>query len=273
MSLIRNWNATPNRICIFLDFIKTTKNKYTKQDLENIFTPQSSSFFKEIFQIMEMLDFITIQEDIVIYTIENKKKSNLEIIKNAIFTIDNIKINNFNLALSWLLVQKPQDIISFSSTVGNKIIKDLTEHTDELELTNTSSWQQFIYWCEYLGFVNKISISGETFISPDPTIAVKEELKVNFKKNITLTIKDFLIKLSANLPVLEYGYVRKKIEPMLRDDLVLPIDTLSYSTSLAMLRLEQQNIIALDSKSDADIITLQDGINNRRISHIRYLGQ
>ena len=184
------------------------------------------------------------------------------------YSFENIKktlpLNENSGLLSQLLKEQEEQ---------DKIIKDLTEHTDGLELTNTSSWQQFIYWCEYLGFVNKISISGETFISPDPTTAVKEELKVNFKKNITLTIKDFLIKLSANLPVLEYGYVRDKIEPMLRDGLVLPIDTLSYSTSLAILRLEQQNIIALESKSDADIITLQDGINNRRISHIRYLGQ
>jgi len=273
MSIISQFTAGPNRVEMLIDFLKTNKNKYTKKDLENIFSPQSGSVFKEVFKVVEMLNLLTLKEDLVFHNIENKKQSTIQTIKNALFNIDYIKDDNFNLSLAWLLVQHPKEMISFKDNVGNRLLKDLTEQVSDIELTNTANFQHFIYWCEYLGFVNKIAMSGEIFINPDPTIAIKEELKVNFKKNITLTIKDFLIKLSANLPVLEYGYVREKIEPMLRDGLVLPIDTLSYSTSLAILRLEQQNIIALESKSDADIITLQDGINNRRISHIRYLGQ
>lgn len=273
MSIISQFTAGPNRVEMLIDFLKTNKNKYSKKDLENIFSPQSGSVFKEVFKVVEMLNLLTIKEDLVFHNIENKKQSTMEIIKGAIFNVDYIRDDNFNLALTWLLTQHPQELISFQDNVGNRLIKDLSEQVSELELTNTANFQHFIYWCEYLGFVNKISISGETFISPDPTIAIKEELNINFKKNTTSTVKDFFIMLSKHLPVLEYGFVREKITPMLRDGLVVPADTLSYSTSLAIQRLEQQNIIALESKSDADIITLQDGINNKRISHIKYLGQ
>ncbi|RLA82176.1 MAG: hypothetical protein DRG78_07975 [Epsilonproteobacteria bacterium] len=273
MSIISQFTAGPNRVEMLIDFLKTNKSKYTKKDLENIFSPQSGSVFKEVFKVVEMLNLLTIKEDLVLHNIENKKQNTLKIIKDAIFNIDYIKDDNFNLSLAWLLVQHPQEMISFQDNVGNRLVKDLSEQVSELELTNTANFQHFIYWCEYLGFVNKISISGETFISPDPTIAIKEELNINFKKNTTFTVKDFFIMLSKNLPILEYGYVREKITPMLRDGLFIPIDTLSYSTSLAILRLEQQHIVSLESKADADIIILQDGTNNQRISHIKYLGQ
>ena len=80
------------------------------------------------------------------------------------------------------------------------------------------------------------------------------------------------MKLSKSLPVLEYGIIREKVNGILRDGLSLPNGTLSYSTSLAITRLQQQKIIALESKSDAEVITLLDGVNNKRISHIKYLG-
>lgn len=273
MSIISQFTAGPNRVEMLIDFLKTNKNKYTKKDLENIFSPQSGSIFKEVFKVVEMLNLLTIKEDLVFHNIDNKKKSTIEIIKDAIFNVEYIKNDNFSLSLAWLLVQQPHELISFQDNVGNILIKDLTEQVSEVELTNTANFQHFIYWCEYLGFVNKISISGETFISPDPTSAIRAELNINFKKNTTYTVKDFFIMLSKNLPVLEYGFVREKITPILRDGLFIPADTLSYSTSLAIIRLEQQNIISLESKSDADIITLLDGVNNQRISHIKYLGQ
>lgn len=273
MSLISKLTASPNRVEMLVDFLKTNSKKFTKKDLELMFSPDSGSVFKEVYSVVEMFNLLVMREDIVYHNIENKKKKNNEIIKKSLFNSEDIQNYNFNLSLTWLLVQNPKELINFKDNVGNKFIRDLTEQVLETELTNNARFQHFIYWCEYLGFVNKISISGETFICPDPTQVIKDELEISFKKGGRYSVKDFFIKLSTSIPVLEYGVIREKVNSMLRDGLSLASDTLSYSTSLAIIRLEQEKIISFESKSDAEIVTLLDGTINHRISHIKYLGQ
>ena len=272
MSLISKFTASPNRVEMLVDFLKTNNKKFTKKDLELMFSPDSGAVFKEVYNVVKMLDLLVIKEDVVYHNIENKKKKNNEIIKNSLFNSQDINNYNFNLSLAWLLVQNPKEPINFKDNVGNKFIRDLTEQVLENEFTNNARFQHFIYWCEYLGFVNKVSISGETFICPDPTKVIKDELKISFKKGDRLTVKDFFKKLSTSIPVLEYGVIREKVNIMLRDGLSFADDTLSYSSSLAIIRLEQQKIISFESKSDAEVVTLLDGIQNQRISHIKYLG-
>ena len=272
MSLISKPTASPNRIEMLVEFLKTNNKKYTKKDLELMFSPDSGSVFKEVYSVVEMLNLLVIKEDIVYHNIENKKIKNKEIIKRSLFNIEDTKNYSFNVSLAWLLVQNPKELISFKDNVGNRFLRDLTEQIPDTEFTNNARFQHFVYWCEYLGFVNKISISGETYISPDPTQAIKNELELNFKKGESIPVKDFFVKLSSFIPMLEYGVIREKVNSMLRDGLSLPSDTLSYSTSLAIIRLEQQKIISMESKSDAEVVTLLDGTNNKRISHIKYLG-
>lgn len=272
MSLISKPTASPNRVEMLVDFLKTNNNKYSKKDLELMFSPDSGSVFKEVYSIVEMLGLLVIKDDIVYHNIENKKNKTKEIIKSSLFNIEDTTNYNFNISLAWLLVQNQNELISFKDNVGNRFLRDLTEQILDTEFSNNARFQHFIYWCEYLGFINKISISGEIYICPDPTHAIKNELEQNFKKEERFSAKDFFMKLSKSLPVLEYGIIREKVNGILRDGLSLPNGTLSYSTSLAIIRLEQQKVISLESKSDAEVITLLDGINNKRISHIKYLG-
>lgn len=272
MSLISKPTASPNRIEMLVDFLKINNNKYTKKDLELMFSPDSGAVFKEVYSVVEMLDLLVIKEDVVYHKIENKKNKSKEIIKRSLFNVENTTNYNFNISLAWLLVQNQNELINFKDNVGNRFLRDLTDQISDTEFSNNARFQHFIYWCEYLGFVNKISISGETYICPDPTHAIKNELELNFKKEERFSVKDFFMKLSKSLPVLEYGIIREKVNGILRDGLSLPNGTLSYSTSLAITRLQQQKIIALESKSDAEVITLLDGVNNKRISHIKYLG-
>lgn len=272
MSLISKPTASPNRVEMLVDFLKTNNNKYSKKDLELMFSPDSGSVFKEVYSVVEMLGLLVIKDDIVYHNIENKKNKTKEIIKRSLFNIEDTTNYNFNISLAWILVQNQNELISFKDNVGNRFLRDLTEQILDTEFSNNARFQHFIYWCEYLGFINKISISGETYICPDPTHAIRNELEQNFKKEERFSAKDFFMKLSRSLPVLEYGIIREKVNGMLRDGLSLPNGTLSYSTSLAITRLEQQKVISLELKSDAEVITLLDGVNNKRISHIKYLG-
>jgi len=263
--------TTPNRVEMLIEFLQNNTKSLTRKELKELFSPKDdSTAFNDVYGFCQLFKITIIVNDIVTLNV-NKKNSNASIIKEVLFNSNLIKDDNFLEVLSWLLSQNQDKLIDRSTKVRSILIADLNNEIDE-ELSE-QAWQNFIYWAEYLGFASKLPIGNMTYILPDPTIGIKEELNTNFQKDTIFTVKDFFIKLSANLPVLEYGYIREKINQMLRDGLALPSDTLSYSTSLAMLRLEQQDIISLESKSDADIITLQDGINNRRISHIRYLGQ
>ncbi|SFV65462.1 hypothetical protein MNB_SV-12-1225 [hydrothermal vent metagenome] len=59
-----------------------------------------------------------------------------------------------------------------------------------------------------------------------------------------------------------------------REGLQLSDSFLSFSTSLALLRLEKRGLISLEHKSDADSLSLQsDTENSRIISHIVYRGK
>ncbi|HIP41337.1 MAG TPA: hypothetical protein EYG90_02340 [Campylobacterales bacterium] len=275
MSIIGNFTAQPNRVEMLIYFLKKDKKSYSKSDLEAMFSPQSSSVFREVYGIVESLKVIEIENDIVKLKIENSKQLT-EIIKEAIFKDDFIKKDEFALALSWLLIQNTQSLnsLEWSGQVNNMVLKDLNEEFGELDLTNSARWQHFGYWAIYLGFATKISIAGKDYLCPDPTEAIERELKRVFKESKELLIRDFFEYLAKETPVLEFGSVRNRIMGRAREGLQLPDNQLSFSTSLSLLRLENRGLISLEQKSDADSLSLQsDTENSRIISHIVYRGK
>ena len=100
MSLISKPTASPNRIEMLVDFLKINNNKYTKKDLELMFSPDSGGVFKEVYSVVEMLDLLVIKEDVVYHNIENKKNKSKEIIKRALFNVENTTKYNFNISLA-----------------------------------------------------------------------------------------------------------------------------------------------------------------------------
>jgi len=276
MSIISNFTAQPNRIEMFINFLKKEKKQYSKSNLESMFSPQSSAVFSEVYGVVESLGLIAIENDIVKLKIENPKQLTSQIIKEAVFKDDFIKKDDFVLALAWLLIQNTQSLnsLEWSGQVNNMVLKDLNEEFGELDLTNSSRWQHFGYWAIYLGFAIKISIAGKDYLCPDPTEAIECEFKRVFKESKELLIRDFFEYLAKEIPVLEFGSVRNKIMDRAREGLQLPDNLLSFSTSLALLRLEKRGLISLEQKSDADSFSLQsDAENSRIISHIIYRGK
>ena len=276
MSVIGNLTAQPNRVEMLIDFLKKDKKLYSKSDLEAMFSPQSSSVFREVYSIVESLKVIEIENDIVKLKIQNSKQLTSEIIKEAIFKDSFMKKDEFTLALSWLLIQNTQSLnaLEWSGQVNNMVLKDLNEEFGELDLTNSGRWQHFGYWAIYLGFATKISIAGKNYLCPDPTEAIEGELRRVFKESKELLIRDFFEYLAKEIPVLEFGSVRNRIMDKAREGLQLPDNQLSFSTSLSLLRLENRGLISLEHKSDADSLSLQsDTGNSRIISHIVYRGK
>ncbi len=279
MSIISNVTAEPNRLEMMLAYLKSTKRQYTKQELEDIFSPSNgrggSSVFREVYTVLESLGLVKIEDDLVKINLPNKKQTIEKTIKEAIFNKDFLERDNMAFAIAWLQTQNSIKSLNWSDSIGNVVKSDLNDEYQELDLTGTDAtrWKHFGYWCIYLGFATKIYVAEKTYICPDPTNAISMELKKIFTKTKELTIKDFLISLSTILPVLEQGQVRKKINESIREGLQLSENTLSIATSLALLRLQEQQKIKLEHKSDADSVSIQNGRNNEIISHIIYLGK
>ncbi len=276
MSIISNFTAEPNRVEMVIDYLKSTKKQYNKQDLEDIFSPSNgrggSSVFREVHTVLELLGLVKIEEDLVKLNLSKTKQTTSQIIKEAIFNKDFLERDKMAFAIAWLQTQDSIKALDWSDSIGNIVNNDLNDEYQELDLTNNSRWQHFGYWCIYLGFATKIYIAEKTYICPDPTDAISNELKNIFIKTKELAIKDFLTSLSTILPVLEQGSVRKKINESIREGLQLSNNTLSIATSIALLRLEDRKVIKLIHKADADSLTVQDGDKNKITSHIAYLG-
>ncbi len=277
MSIISNFTAEPNRLEMVIKYLKGTKKQYTKQELEDIFSPSNarggSSVFREVYTVLEALGLLKVDNDLITLNLPKTKQPILLTIRDAIFNKEFLEKDDFSLALTWLQTQNSIKNLDWSDSVTNIVNGDLNDDYLELDLTNNSRWQHFGYWCIYLGFATKVYIAEKTYLCPDPTEAINDEIKNIFTKNKEIQIKEFFLALSRVLPVLEYGSIRIKINESIREGLQLPEDTLSKSTSLALLRLERRNIIKLIHKADADSVLIQDGNKNKTISHIAYLGK
>lgn len=257
--------TTPNRVEMFIDFIKSHNKTLTKKEIRTLFSPkEESTAFTDTFSFCNKFNIISLENDIVISNIE-KKKNTKDIISNAIFQ-NNISEDNFLIVLSWFLSLDKKRLPTFSDNVGNLIEKDLSGLIREA--LSAQPWQNFVYWIQYLGFSTQLSLGNKTYIVPDPTNAIKLQLEKVCQKNEEIKIFEFLSNLSNIYPVLEFGVNRKYIDSHLREGLRLPDNQLSYSTSLAINRLERQGLIELISKADADVVSIE----SKRISHIKILG-
>ncbi|WP_373031952.1 protein DpdG [Sulfurovum sp.] len=281
MSIVSNFAAEPNRLEMLVNFLKSVTRGYTKTELEELFSPSSgrgeSSVFKEVYSVADSLGIIELEEQdsgasLVQLNHHLKKEPLISYIENQIFKQEFVLKDKFSFAAAWLLIQNPQNPIDWADNISSRVTQDLSNgEFGELELTNNSRSQHFSYWCQYLGFSSKVSISGKTHIIPDPTPAILRHLKSIFQDSKEVEIEKFLNVIVEKLPVLERGWIRDKVESVSREGLQRNENELSYSTSLALLRLEEKGIIKLLSKSDANVMRLNSAAN-RRISHIQYTG-
>jgi len=280
MSILSNFAAEPNRLELLVDFLKSEKKGYTKTELEDLFSPPSgrgkSSVFKEVYTVADSLAVFEFKEqengsDLIFLKTDLRKKLLVGHIEDMIFKKEFSLKDKFAYAISWILLQDPKYPIDWSDNISSRVSKDLNNEFGELELTNKERFQHFIYWCQYLGFIQKVAINANTYVIPDPTNAIERHMQSVFNAQKEMRFEDFLYRLAEALPVMEYGWIRDSIEEKARDGLQRNVESVSTSTSLALLRLEERGIIQLLSKSDADVISLS-GIANKRITHIQYLG-
>ena len=179
----------------------------------------------------------------------------------------------FPRALAWLLCQPPEQPLRWDLNYRDQIVNDCGEGTSSYDLTNTSRWQQFVYWARYLGFVWRMQTenSGVSVVIPDPTGALARHLPATIASQGPSEISAVMTEVGARLPVLEMGVARNEIESLLSTNKRRPEGHLSKSTSFALERLELRGSVKLDSVADAHVMNLDRAGEPRAVSHITWL--
>ena len=184
---------------------------------------------------------------------------------------------NFMVAMSWFLDCNPLVPLPFSEGPQNRIKVEIGEKNAALtELTSVNRYQNFIYWARYLGFATIIGGSGEDAstgrqVFVDPTRAIALALPDIFGSDTTLTADAFVSRLSSIYPVFEGGSARAAYDA-LRQEPAADANTrkLSASTSFALKRLANRQVVGLETVADASFRILNLGMGiEERISEIK----
>lgn len=200
----------------------------------------------------------------------------------------------FPEALAWLLMQDPLRPLVWDKNVRLMVEGDVGEESESFELTNKARFQNLVYWARFLGYAVKLGFTptelsddvdvdedesqtadqdaakATAYVLPDPTVAIVRHLPAIFGDKSQLSVSDFIQAWAPLLPVLEGGVIREALEQQTRFELARRVETLSRATSLALRRLAQRRVIALQTLSDANIYLLDYGREASRVSHIAY---
>ena len=154
---------------------------------------------------------------------------------------------------------------------SRRVQDDCGADSRSFELTNSAGCSQFVYWARYLGFAWRLQ-SGRRreVVIADPTSAISRSLPKVIKNNVDTPIWVVMAEISKLLPVLEGGAARVDVESRLIADKRRPDGHLSWSTSLALERLERGGQVVLRRQADADAVNLQLASGLRAVSHISW---
>ncbi len=179
---------------------------------------------------------------------------------------------DFVRGTAWLLAQ---DIYELPKVWvgGAEDLHNVQIAADMKIIENDTRWNPLRYWMRYLGFAT----GDGTAFQIDPTIAIKAELPTIFKDRPDLSAHDFITALASRLPVLDFGQYRLLVEDILSKECWRQPDNihLSMSLSLALRRLDLDNVIHLTGQADAGTSYRLTGRNYRSwigFESVRWIG-
>ncbi|MBE9111424.1 hypothetical protein IQ273_18630 [Nodosilinea sp. LEGE 07298] len=285
MSVLKKGEVAPSRVKGVVRYLQQAKGKRERRNtLEALLSPTTLINKGGNEQASRNMIHITVSECIKMgLLIENEEISEvslnpeLDLDESSLpYTLAQLLLNtpdhseNYDLArvLAWYLAQDffsaPRNWQEFQQRLREQIGADLLE-------LNDVRFGQFRDWSRYLGFSWSNSLAGNQILVPDPTIYLKSNLNRIFDgiTNQQVLLGDFIKLLGKDCPIFETGSFREAVDDQLRNR---DSNYLSNTTSMALLRLEDEGLIKLEKLSDITVWILQDE-STRRISHITYLSE
>jgi hypothetical protein len=286
MSILKEPYATPSRVQGVVRYLLQARGKRENRDtLMAILSPTSLANKGNDNEPSRNMVRATIRECIKIgLLVESQDKEDLALnpklkLENNFslpFSLPQFLFNNpehtgnydFAKILAWNLAQ------DFFNAPGNwqeaEQKLQVQVGSDLLEL-NDVCYEQFKDWSCYMGFSWINTLLGTQVLVPDPTAYLRQNLKHVFGSRINqrIPLGEFINQLGKHCPVFEMGRFREEIEKQI--GLQEP-NHLSTVTSIALRRLEEENLLKLERLSDnVDIWILGDGYGNLRYSHISWI--
>ena len=172
---------------------------------------------------------------------------------------------DFPRTLAWFLTEDPAVPLELGN-VKNRVEQQLG-HDVDVNLSNLSRFQNFVYWARYLGCAWRFQANRE-WVVPDPTRILERHLPNLLVRGERLPLSQLLDRWRGSIPVLEGGEARIAVERSLRDEYRRPDGQLSRSTSLALVRLRDRGVIQLDALSDATSLLLDTWPAPMPVSHV-----
>lgn len=171
-------------------------------------------------------------------------------------------------ALTWALIQDPY---AFPSTYkGGESLQDKQGVKPKI-FVNDTRWGGFVEWAVFLG----IAWFALQNLVPSPAFAVRRILNDVFLDTSELAQKEFFEHLATVLPIVDGGSYRKAVATQVsrpwREE---GPTTVSPSLSAALLTLETEGTLRLETRSDAPSRMLlgASGRELRSISHVVRIG-
>ena len=294
MSVITSWTATPNRMEIVWDYLGSLGRRGAKvEDLQHLIVPRSlrrspqaqddeqksgTTLGDEVIAEMLNLELVSRADDgtirIALDAPKRDEDAFLRLLERRLLhpaEATRYKQSAFPLALAWFLAQDPVTPLEWGENYSRRVQDDCGPDSGSFELTNSAGCNQFVYWARYLGFAWRLDTGRrKEVVIADPTTAISRNLPRVLRSNFDTPIWPVMTEISKLLPVLESGGARSDIESWLTADKRRPDGHLSWSTSLALERMEREGQIALRRLADADAVNLQLSSGLRAVSHITW---
>lgn len=170
-------------------------------------------------------------------------------------------------ALAWFLGQDALDAPGTWEELGSAVER---QGMKEILRFNDTRYGMFVYWSRYLGLTNMLAIpvnsnTWEERLAPDPTRCLRRiVVELPVRDGERLPAAEFLQRVSARCPLFEGGALRSAMDP----DRDKAGRFLSSTTSLALLRLEEEGLLRLEMLSDAEALLLVNGPRPRPVSEV-----
>ncbi|MEH7386754.1 protein DpdG [Bacillus sp. JJ1521] len=286
MSVLREAYVTPSRVRgVYRFLLYTDKQKMKREDLEKSISPYSiqkkddNSYLDMVKDtIKEMVNMQLLDEDEVGYIslskglpeeLKDREKGDKILpfyISSLFFSKSNKENYDFVRLVAWYLAQEIHDAPGVWDEFSEKL--DLQIGPNKLGCGNNAKYGQLEDWLLFCRFAIQYSVKGvNRRISPDPTLYIQWLLPRLFNETETLPMSTLMERLREYSPVFENGVFRKELFDKYKVG-KLEENYLSSVTSNALLRLQEEDVIKLERKADADTMIINDGGNEIRYTHI-----